>query len=163
MLCPYRTKGVLECTLKRTVTRAEPRSQSESVPQQTTSRCGPERAMQRQTVLYYCTLMKVLNANPYPAPSVCNVSQPGVGCKVYQMGTSEVHFGTLFTKRCEHSQSEPPCASMQWSNTARYGSSLPKELECSHRVNQQLEEMHSLFPLSSGDCIVITITSIFIY
>ena len=63
-----------------------------------------------------------LNANPYCAPLVCNMSHPEVGCKTYQMGTctSEGHFGTLSTNELEWSQSEPPWHGrpMQWSSTA---------------------------------------------
>ena len=40
--------------------------------------------------------------------------------KAYQMGTSEVCFGTLSTKARERSQSEPPWHVTQW-NTAQYG------------------------------------------
>ena len=53
------------------------------------------QSVQKQTVP---CVNGFLNANPYCAPLVCNVSHTGVGCKTCRMGTLEVHFGMLSTR-----------------------------------------------------------------
>ena len=46
------------------------------------------------------------------------MSQLGVGCKAYWMGTSEVRFPQ---KRMTARKAKPPWHGTQWSGTARYG------------------------------------------
>ena len=97
---PYRTREALERT------KSEP--WPGRVPQWTTSKCGtPYRVCQSK--LYWS----------YPFAR-CNMSHPGVGCKVYQMGTLEVGFGTLSTKALECSQSKRQWHFTQYCGMAHY-------------------------------------------